>query len=305
MSKRPIILDTDPGVDDACAITVALNNPELDVRLISTMAGNVDATKTCTNALKLVQFFDKDVPVAKGAERPLLVKYYDASNVHGETGMDGYEFPELDREPVEDTAVEAIYKTLMASDEKITLVPTGAMTNIALLLKEHPDAKEKIDEIVFMGGSLSAGNVTSVAEFNMYSDPHAAQIVMESGLPITMIGLDVTLKAIIDQETVAELDDLGETGHMLHSILSNYKDLQADGGLPMHDVCAVFYLLHPEKVETKDHYIKVACDLPARGATIADIQHRYHDENNVTCGVNIDRQAFVDWFMDCIDKIEK
>ncbi len=192
MKARPIIFDTDPGIDDAAAIVIAVRNPQLDVKLISTVGANVEVEKTTANALHLVEFLDADIPVARGCGEPLLRKLEPCPEIHGVTGMDGYEFPPVTRKPADKHAVEAMRETIMSSEEKITLVVIGTHTNIAILLRMYPEVKEHIAEIVTMGGGLAGGNTNSSAEFNIYNDPHAAAIVFSSGIPITMLGLNVT-----------------------------------------------------------------------------------------------------------------
>ncbi len=185
--KHKIILDTDHGIDDAVMISTALTDPQLDVALITTVAGNVTVDKTTKNALKLVDFFNKDVPVAAGAADPLIKKFEDAARIHGESGMAGYDFPEPTSKPLTLHAVQALHETLKNSAEPITLITTGAYTNIALLLREYPEIKPKIKQIIAMGGSLGRGNMTSAAEFNVFTDPHAAQIMYSSQIPLVMV----------------------------------------------------------------------------------------------------------------------
>lgn len=293
-----IILDSDPGIDDAAAISVALNNPEFDVQLISTVAGNVMVDKTTKNALKLVRFFNKDVPVAGGAEQPLIKPFEDAARVHGESGMPGYDFGPEPTDIPKNNAVEELYRVIMTAKEPITLVPTGSYTNIALLFKQHPEVKANIKEIVAMGGAIGMGNMTSAAEFNVFTDPHAAEIMYQSGVPIVMVGLDVTMKALLTQETLTKIATLGKSGEMLAAIFRHYYEGH-EGGIPMHDVNTLAYLLHPEFYRTEDYWIDVQTDGPAIGETVADIRGAYHDgkTNSKVC-VDIDANAFNQWFID-------
>ncbi|GEP18953.1 ribonucleoside hydrolase RihC [Pediococcus argentinicus] len=293
-----IILDSDPGIDDAAAISVALNNPEFDVQLISTVAGNVMVDKTTKNALKLVRFFNKDVLVAGGAEQPLIKPFEDAARVHGESGMPGYDFGPEPTDIPRNNAVEELYRVIMAAKEPITLVPTGSYTNIALLFKQHPEVKANIKEIVAMGGAIGMGNMTSAAEFNVFTDPHAAEIMYQSGVPIVMVGLDATMKALLTQETLAKIATLGKSGEMLAAIFRHYYEGHEDG-IPMHDVNTLAYLLHPEFYRTEDYWIDVQTDGPAIGETVADIRGAYHDgKTNAKVCVDIDADAFNQWFID-------
>lgn len=296
---KPVILDMDPGVDDAAAIAVALNNPALDVRLITTVAGNVSVDKTTNNALKLVDFFGKNTPVAAGAKAPLKREFTDASYVHGESGMPGYDFPEATSQALEIDAIEAIHNELHAADAPMTIIATGAYTNIALLLEKYPEDRELIKELLLMGGSISGGNVSSVAEFNVFTDPDAAKIVFESGLPIVMIGLDVTLNALITTETTEALRTLGRAGEMLYGIITAYGDVH-EGGKPMHDVNTILYAVNPDLITTRPFAIDVITEGPAIGATVADTQHRWHEDGfyNAEVGVDIDAANFNTWFLE-------
>nr|WP_054653668.1 ribonucleoside hydrolase RihC [Limosilactobacillus equigenerosi] len=287
-----IIMDSDPGIDDAAAITMALNNPNLDVKLITAVAGNVTVDKTTANVLKLVHFFDQDVPVAAGAAEPLIKPFEDAARIHGESGMPGYDFGDDYGQPIAKTAVEALHDAIMAEDE-VTLVPTGSYTNIALLFKQYPEVKSHIKQIVAMGGSISGGNMTSVAEFNVFTDPDAAAIMYNSGVPIVMVGLDVTLKALLTPATIEQLPALGETGKMLHGLITHYNDGNEESGHPMHDVNTIYYLLHPESYTTKEMWVDVQTSGPAIGATVADVRGAYHDgKTNAKVCVDIDDKAF-------------
>ncbi len=300
-----IIMDSDPGIDDAAAIAMALNNPNLDVKLITAVAGNVTVDKTTANVLKLVHFFDQDVPVAAGAAEPLIKPFEDAARIHGESGMPGYDFGDDYGQPIAKTAVEALHDAIMAEDE-VTLVPTGSYTNIALLFKQYPEVKSHIKQIVAMGGSISGGNMTSVAEFNVFTDPDAAAIMYNSGVPIVMVGLDVTLKALLTPATIEQLPALGETGKMLHGLITHYNDGNEESGHPMHDVNTIYYLLHPESYTTKEMWVDVQTSGPAIGATVADVRGAYHDgKTNAKVCVDIDAKAFNEWFLAEVEKIEK
>ena len=215
MKQIPLIIDTDPGIDDAVAIALAVFNPRFDVRLITTVAGNGSIEATTTNALKLMAYYGKDVPVARGAAEPLIRQLDDASDIHGKTGMEGFDFPEPKTELLLDKhAVEAMRDEIMASAEPVTVMPIGPLTNIALLLKTFPEVKSRIERIVLMGGSVTRGNKGVMAEFNIFVDPEAAKIVLTSGLDITMATLDAGLGTVIPPEKTAQLKDMGKVGLM-------------------------------------------------------------------------------------------
>ncbi|WP_125683586.1 ribonucleoside hydrolase RihC [Levilactobacillus yonginensis] len=299
-----IIMDTDPGIDDAAALTMAINDPKIDLNLITTVAGNVTVDKTTINALKIVRFFNQDIPVAGGAEQPLFKDFEDAARIHGASGMPGYEFPTDLPTPLHKTAVEALHDEIMASPDPITLVPTGSYTNIALLFSEYPEVKSHIERIVAMGGSLGMGNMTSAAEFNVFTDPDAAAIVYKSGVPIVMVGLDITMKALLTHESIEELPKISETGKMLHDIIVNDGD-NSDAGIAMHDVNTIFYLLHPEAITTKDMWIDIVTDGPSIGETVGDIRGAYHDgKTNAKVSVDIDDAAFNKWFLEEVRAIK-
>ena len=298
-----IIMDTDPGIDDAAAITIALNHPDLDLQLLTTVAGNVTVDKTTLNALKLTRFFNSSVPVAGGAPQPLLKPFEDAVRIHGVSGMPGYDFPTDLADPLPETAVEALRDHIMNASEPITLVPTGAYTNIALLFKTYPEVLPHIKQIVAMGGALGKGNMTSAAEFNVFTDPHAAEIMYQSGVPITMVGLDVTMKALLTPATMQKLPTVGRTGEMLHALFNHYNDGD-QAGIPMHDVNTLFYLLHPEAFTTEDMWIDIQTDGPANGETVGDIRGAYHDgKTNAKVCVDIDAAAFNEWFLTTVANI--
>lgn len=305
MIKRPIIIDTDPGIDDAVAIAIALNSEELDVKLISTVAGNVDVEKTTNNALKLVTFLEKDTPVAKGANRPLLKELETASDIHGESGMDGYDFPNPQRKELTIHAVEAMKECILKSPQKITLVPIAALTNIALLFTMYPEVKENIAEIVMMGGTLSRGNTNSIAEFNIYVDPHAAQMVFQSGLPITMVGLDVTNTAVLTSVENDMIRTYGKVGEMFYGLFQYYRGGSLKIGLPMHDVCAIAYLLEPEMFKTELTYAEVQLEGPAAGAMITYLKMSYHTTKNMNICLEINVDQFRQWTLKELQKFNK
>lgn len=293
--KHPIIIDTDPGIDDAVALAIALLNKEVKVDLLTTVAGNVKLEHTANNTLKLVEFFKSKIPVAKGAAEPLLRHLEDASEVHGETGLAGYDFPEPERSFHEKNALEAMRDLILSKKEKTVIIALGPLTNIALLIKSYPEVKDQIKEIIFMGGSLSGGNITSAAEFNLYNDPHAAEILFRSGLDIVMIGLDVTMRALISEKEIEEIRQQGELGEMLYSLFSHYQSGNMKDGLVMHDSCTLAYLLKPELFETKDLGLEMVLEGPAIGATVTKFLDPDSQEKNVRVCLGIKEEAFREW----------
>ncbi|CCU80837.1 Inosine-uridine preferring nucleoside hydrolase [Halanaerobium saccharolyticum subsp. saccharolyticum DSM 6643] len=303
--KRKIIIDTDPGIDDAAALAIALNNSELEVEMLTTVAGNVNLNYTTENAKKILDFFEKDTPLARGNSLPLLREYEDASQFHGETGMSGYDFPESSRQLLSEHAAVEMKNRILAAAEKITLVTIGPLTNAALLLSMYPEVKDKIEEIVIMGGSTIAGNTNSSAEFNIKVDPHAAQMVINSGLPITIFGLRTTSKAVLNKNDIEEIKTLGQAGEMLYSLFTHYRGGNLETvGLMMHDICTICYLLRPEIFEFQKTYLEVALAGPAAGTTVADLAARYTAEKNVKLAVGIDQKQFRDWVVEEMKKLK-
>ncbi|NDJ58977.1 ribonucleoside hydrolase RihC [Enterobacteriaceae bacterium 4M9] len=296
MTRIPIILDTDPGIDDAVAIAAALHAPELDLRLITTVAGNVSIDKTTRNALQLMDFWNASVPVARGAATPLVRPLRDAASVHGESGMAGYSFEQTQRTVLGKPAVEAMYECLNASAEPVTLVAIGPLTNIALLLTQYPECKSKISRIVLMGGTAGRGNFTPYAEFNIGVDPEAAARVFESGLDIQMCGLDVTNNAVLTPDYLAALPALGRSGKMLHAIFSHYRSGSMTTGLRMHDLCAIAALVRPALFGWRACF--VAVETQGRwtsGATVVDIDNKFGQPANAQVALDIDITGFRDW----------
>lgn len=297
--KHPIIIDTDPGIDDATAISIALNHPDLDVKMLTTVNGNVGIEKTTANALKLTQFFNSNVPVHRGASHPLLSDIFIASSVHGESGMDGYEFQEVDASTLSShNAVAAMYDLLINSKEPITLIPIGPLTNIALLLTTYPEVKTQIKEIILMGGSAGRGNVTPLAEFNIYCDPEAAHIVFNSGLPLTMVGLDVARSSTLIHAKLEKLKSLNDTGRMLHQLFSHYRGDDFEYGINIYDAYTILYLLHPELFQIVEARVDIETTGElTRGATVTDLKSAYP---NCTVVMGIETDIFEKIFFDAL-----
>ena len=299
MSPKPVILDVDPGHDDAVALMLACGHPDLDLLAVTTVAGNVPIEKTTRNALRVLALVGcHDVPVGVGASGPLKRPLHTAEDIHGESGLDGpEELPDADFGPDERGAVELISETLRASREPVTLVPVGPLTNIALLLREHPDLKDRIARISLMGGSIGLGNTTPAAEFNIYVDPEAASEVFESGLPITMSGLDVTHLADVGPEERKLLRATGRVGGVVAGFLdyfaANYENTFGFDDPPLHDPVAVGAVLEPGLLKTRPMRVDVECtsDL-TRGETVCDFHGVTGKRPNADVGVELDREAF-------------
>ena len=298
----PIILDCDPGHDDAIALVLALASPVLALKAVTSSAGNQTPDKTLRNVLSMLTLLNRsDIPVAGGARKPLMRDLIIADNVHGETGLDGPALPEPAFNSQECTAVELMANVLRESDEPVTLVATGPQTNVALLLNSHPELHSKIARIVIMGGSMGLGNWTPSAEFNIFVDPEAAEIVFQSGLPIVMAGLDVTHRAQIMAADVERFRAIGNpvatTVAELLDFFMEYHKAEKWGfhGAPLHDPCTIAWLLKPELFTTVDRWVSVETQGKyTQGMTVVDYYSLTGNKPNTTLMVDIDRQGFVD-----------
>ncbi|MBP8080327.1 MAG: pyrimidine-specific ribonucleoside hydrolase RihA, partial [Aeromonas sp.] len=264
----PVILDCDPGHDDAIALILALASPELKVLAVTTSAGNQTPDKTLNNALRILTLLGRDdIPVAAGAPKPLARELIIADNVHGESGLDGPKLPDPAFAPQAMTGLELMAKCLRESPEPVTLVPTGPLTNIALLLAAHPELKPNIARIVLMGGAAGAGNWTPAAEFNIYVDPEAADMVFKSGIPITMCGLDVTHEAQVMDEDIARVRAIANpVARCVAGLLDFFMIYHRDpkwgfAGAPLHDPCTIAWLLAPGLF----HGVECRVDIETRG----------------------------------------
>jgi inosine-uridine nucleoside N-ribohydrolase len=294
-----MLLDCDPGHDDAIALLLALASPEVELLGVTTVSGNQTLDKTTANALRLLEFVGRtDVPVAAGADRPLVRDRYVAGYVHGESGLDGPDLPPAQSSPVDEHAVDFLAQQLLGSERPVTLVPTGPLTNIGLLLARHPGVTPRIERIVLMGGAIAEGNVTPAAEFNIWADPEAAHRVFTSGADMTMIGLDVTHKALLTPARVDELRDVGRVGKLVAELFDFYHRYHAETygfpGSPVHDAVAVGHVVRPGLVETLERAVVVdqGGEL-SRGRTYVDLWRRTDWPVNAHVGVDIDADGFL------------
>ncbi|WP_148249831.1 pyrimidine-specific ribonucleoside hydrolase RihA [Raoultella terrigena] len=298
----PIILDCDPGHDDAIAIVLALASPELDVKAITSSAGNQTPEKTLRNVLRMLTLLQRqDMPVAGGARKPLMRELIIADNVHGESGLDGPALPEPDFAPQNCTAVELMAKTLRESPQPVTIVATGPQTNVALLLNGHPELHDKIARIVMMGGAMVLGNWQPAAEFNIYVDPEAAEIVFQSGIPVVMAGLDVTHRAQIHDMDIERFRQVGNTvativAELLDFFMEYHKDAKwGFTGAPLHDPCTIAWLLKPELFTCVERWVGVETQGKyTQGMTVVDYYFLTGNQPNTTVLLDVDREGFVD-----------
>ncbi len=313
MEKIKIIMDVDTGIDDAIAMCLALGNEKFDVLGFTTTFGNRKIDVTTENTLKILELVGRtDVPVARGAERPMVKEYHprEYSIVHGYDGL-GDMAPALPApaiKPIDMSAVEFMAKILAESDEPITLVPVGPMTNVATLILAHPELKEKIKEVVLMGGSTMQGNASPVAEANIITDPEAAYILFNSGVKLRMACLDATWKGYIGFD---ELDDffggneIAETIQQMCGIYAeHYRDRMKNPGLAMHDSLTLAWLANPELVKSEDYYVTV--DINGRytyGMTVTDVKNVLKKQPNVTVSLDVDRVPFINMIKAAIENL--
>lgn len=316
MNKLPIIIDTDPGIDDAMMLTLAFSSEKLDVKLVTTCSGNISQDKTNYNARSLLTYLGVDVEIARGLENPMFKKLVVAEEVHGETGFANVTFGEPTIPVSKRPAIKAMYETIMESPEPITIIATGPLTNVGALLLAHPEVKANIKEISWMGGAAVGGNVTPTAEFNAYVDPHAAHIVFQSGVPIIMSGLDVTHKAYVTPQEAERILNLGtDLGTKVHSMLTYYLNNLKPSPFHephyaevsrLHDLCAAMYLIHPEFFEGQHCYVEVELEGRATsGTTVVDYENKTGKEPNVNVLHTVDREAFFEAFYEAIKKMGK
>ncbi len=312
MDKRNIIIDCDPGHDDVMAILLALaNQDKFNILGVTTVAGNQTLEKVTLNLRKLYTYLGISIPAASGSAKPISRELVLGDAVHGETGLDGWDFPEPTFELDSTNAITFMYDKIINCDGKVTLVPVGPLTNIGLLLSTFPDVKEKIEAISLMGGSIYAGNNTPYAEFNIYVDPEAASIVFNSGIPVIMSGLEVTHEAgILDSEIETLMKKEGRVSKMCGYLLNFYvKFHHAEGyaSFPLHDVCSVMYLLNPEIFEYKDLQVEIDCSHSIhRGRTAADNREwMKYEKPNTRVLLNIDREKFIQILFNAFEKLDK
>ncbi|GEO66447.1 pyrimidine-specific ribonucleoside hydrolase RihA [Levilactobacillus spicheri] len=303
-----IILDCDPGHDDALALMLALANPEIDLLAVTTSAGNQTPEKTLNNAMRLLTLMHhQEIPVAGGNRTPLLKPLETAGNVHGKSGLDGANLPDPDFAVQPLTAIELMAQTLRQSPTPVTLVVTGPMTNAALFLRVYPELKEKIEQIVYMGGAMGLGNWTPSVEFNIYVDPEAAKIVMNAGIPLVMAPLNVTHQAQIlkpEIEAVAQIDN--PVAHAFYGLLNffeRYHEAPKWGfkGAPLHDPCTITWLIHPEwfTSERMNVDVETAGEL-TRGETVCDYYELTGKPKNTEVLLGIQREKFIQFIMDSL-----
>lgn len=300
MKKIPVIIDCDPGVDDALALMMAFAKKELDIKAITSVSGNVGIEYTTHNARLVAGILGMDVPVAMGAAKPIIAPKRFADKTHGSDGFGGASslFDENHLAPLSDkNAVELIADVLRNSEEKVTIIAIGPLTNIAVFLMAHPELKDKIEMLSIMGGSTTVGNTAPKVEFNFLVDPHAAHVVLNSGLKIVLAGLNVTLQAYVTDEDIERLDGRGtEVAKVAAKILAAYKANDP----ALHDPVSVLALTNPEIMKFEDMYMNVETSgIYSSGMSFTDEREERKPPNNITVITEIDRERFVDEMIKC------
>ncbi|QIP56140.1 ribosylpyrimidine nucleosidase [Hafnia alvei] len=306
MKKRKIILDCDPGHDDAIAIMLAARHPAIDLLGITIVAGNQTLNKTLVNGLNVCQKLDINVPIHAGMPKPIMREQIVADNIHGESGLDGPKFAPLVRKAESKHAIQYIIDTLMNSDGDITLVPVGPLTNIAVAMRMQPAILPKIREIVLMGGAYGTGNFTPSAEFNIYADPEAARVVFTSGVPLVMMGLDLTNQTTCTADVISRMKKVGgPAGELFSDIMSftlktQYENYGLAGG-PVHDATCIGYLINPDAFKMQDMYVEIDVNNgPCYGRTVCDELGVTGKQPNTKVGMTIDTKWFWDLVEECV-----
>ena len=308
MNKFPVWIDCDPGVDDSAAIILASDLKELDILGISTVAGNTPLSKTTANALKLGDLVGKPYPVYAGADRPLIRPYLDGSDFHGAEGLGTASLPATERQPEEEKAWDGLYAAAKANPGTLELITMGPLTNIAIALEIYPDLPKLVHRILMMGGSVTRGNRTPCAEYNIYADPDATQVVFRSGIPIVMCGLEVTEQAYILPEEWATLEDsFSEKSRFFHEASRFILEKNLENGHPgfcIHDAVPVYYLAHPEMFEGEEAgvYVETQSELTL-GKTVTDLySDRQFEEKNAYVVLKIEREPFLFALLHALEK---
>jgi purine nucleosidase len=305
-----VILDCDPGHDDAIAIVLAHGTPEVDLVAITTVAGNHGLALTTLNARRICTLCGIDnVPIAAGCAAPLIRPLVTAPQIHGESGLEGHSWPEPTVRTVPDHAVDLIIDLVTAAPGEITLVPTGPLTNIAMAVRKEPRIATRVREVVMMGGAFTRGNQTPTAEFNVYVDPEAAAIVFAAGWPVTMIGLEVTEMALATEDVFQRIEAVATpVARAVTGMLRFYQaQQQREMGIaapPVHDPCAVARVARPELIECRKAYVEV--ELAGRltsGTTVTDFRATAGRPFNARVGTRLAVDGFWDLFIDSVTRI--
>jgi len=305
--KHKIILDCDPGHDDAVALLLAARHPAIDLLAVTTVAGNQSVDKTTSNALKVLSLANlRHIPVARGMDRPLVRPAKHAPDIHGISGMDGPSVPEPDCEPLATHAVDLLIELLLNSDGDITLVPTGPLTNIAAAMRKQPAILPKIKAISLMGGAIGLGNVTPKAEFNIYADPEAAALVFASGRPLTVSTLEVTHQALATEEVVARLRSARRrvasfVADLLVFFAETYRTVFGFTAPPLHDPCAVAAVIEPDILKADMMHVEIETSGTwTTGSMVCDVHNVLGLPANARVGYGLEVERFWEMVLETI-----
>jgi inosine-uridine nucleoside N-ribohydrolase len=305
--KHKIILDCDPGHDDAVALLLAARHPAIELLAVTTVAGNQSVDKTTRNALKVLSLANlRHIPVARGMDRPLVRPAKHAPDIHGISGMDGPSVPEPDCEPLATHAVDLLIELLLNSDGDITLVPTGPLTNIAAAMRKQPAILPKIKAISLMGGAIGLGNVTPKAEFNIYADPEAAALVFASGCPLTVSTLEVTHQALATEEVVARLRSARRrvasfVADLLVFFAETYRTVFGFTAPPLHDPCAVAAVIEPDILKADMMHVEIETSGTwTTGSMVCDVHNVLGLPANARVGYGLEVERFWEMVLETI-----
>ena len=299
--RTKIILDCDPGHDDAVAIMLAAGSPKIELLGITTESGNQTLEKTTRNTLNVLQWIGRgDIPVYVGCQGPMVREKMTAADIHGESGLDGPVFPPLQLKAQKKHAVQYIIETLMASDGDITMVTTGPMTNLGMAIRMEPGIVEKIDRIVLMGGSYQNGNVTPAAEFNILCDPEAAHICFSCGRPVYMMGLDITRQVLCTPDVVERMAKIDNpAGRLFVDLMGHFcrtqKEIFGLPGGPLHDPCTIVWMIAPDVITTKPMHTTIDIGHgESYGRTNCDFFSYLNKPQNCRVAYKVDVDAYWD-----------
>ena len=313
MSKVKLLFDGDPGIDDALALVYALNHENVELVGITTVGGNIGLDKTTMNALRILEITNnKHVPVARGIEKPLFRDNKSEGEVHGKDGLGNSNLPTPKIKPISKHAVDFIIDTIMNNPKEITLVPVGPLTNIAIAVVKEPKLKDYVKDVIIMGGAVTTfGNITPESEFNIFTDPEAAKIVFESGLPITLVGLDVTMQTLLTSDHLKEImktrNHVTEfIGKIITHYMEFYREVVGVEGCGMHDPLAVAVAVDKSLVETRRLFVTVETKGEyTTGETVADLRASKEGtvkEPNMDVCVNVNAERFLRSFIETLKK---
>lgn len=301
--RKKVIIDTDPGIDDSIALLLALNSPKLEVLGITTTVGNIGIDLTTQNALKLVDFCSKNIPVYKGAEAPLKKQVEISDDCHGKDGMGNINLPDSNRQPETQSAPDFLIEIGKRYHEEVSIISLGPMTNLATAIQKDPGAMSNFKEIISMGGGVGIGNMSPVAEFNYWVDPEAAKVVYDFTIPVTMIGLNVTTQVVFTPTDFDFIKKLGgEMSELIYNMQTHYINYYWETervlGSIAHDVLAVAVACDPKLVETVHCNVDIATDGITRGECVADLIGVWGQKKNCHVALQVDEEGFKDMFFE-------